>query len=199
MSSRRDEILSVARQQFAENGYQATSMRSLAEANGLLAGSLYSHFRSKAWAVEEIIMVFYNKLIPAQLSALEGGGTGAEQLSRMIGAVFRVCQVHHLELTILHYDWRAITSVETLPEVLRSSKQTLELWEQVVTAGIEDGTLRSDSDPSAVMRVITSSIHGLLDSVRYDYPQAKPQNSVQAISFLQQLILGGISVHTPAN
>ena len=47
MSSRRDEIIELARQLFAERGVQETSMRDLADVAGILPSSLYSHFKSK--------------------------------------------------------------------------------------------------------------------------------------------------------
>ena len=59
MSARRDEILATARKLFAEQGYMSTSMRDIADATGLLPGSLYTHFKSKAQLIEEIVAVFY--------------------------------------------------------------------------------------------------------------------------------------------
>ena len=46
-------------------------MRDIAEASDLLAGSLYSHFRSKAHLLELVILPFYDELIPGQRAALE--------------------------------------------------------------------------------------------------------------------------------
>ena len=69
MSARRDEIVAVARKLFAEHGYVGTSMRDIADATGLLPGSLYSHFKSKAKLVEEIVSVFYRDLLAAQQEA----------------------------------------------------------------------------------------------------------------------------------
>ena len=39
---------------------------------GLLAGSLYSHFRSKAEIVRDIVIRFYDELLPAQQAVLDG-------------------------------------------------------------------------------------------------------------------------------
>ncbi len=47
-SERRDEILAIAAQLFAERGFAATTVREIADAAGILSGSLYHHFDSKA-------------------------------------------------------------------------------------------------------------------------------------------------------
>jgi TetR/AcrR family transcriptional regulator, cholesterol catabolism regulator len=199
VSTRRNEILDIARREFAQNGYQATSMRTLAEASGLMAGSLYSHFRSKAEAVEEIVLKFYDELIPAQRAAATVGGDGAAQLARMIDAVFRVCAAHDLELTILHYDWRTLAKLPELDEVIRRSVETLELWETVVTLGTADGSLRADVDPRGAMRIITSAIHGLLDAVRHEAtrtalgtPEEPPVVVDRMAALLQGMVLDGL-------
>ena len=64
--SRRDEILAVAKHLFARAGLRSTCMRDIAEANGLLAGSLYSHFRSKAAPARARHPPFYDELHPAR-------------------------------------------------------------------------------------------------------------------------------------
>ena len=69
MSARRDEIVALARKLFAEQGYVSTSMRDIAEASGLLPGSLYTHFASKAKLVGEIVTSFYGELLSVQKQA----------------------------------------------------------------------------------------------------------------------------------
>ncbi|NKS90704.1 TetR family transcriptional regulator [Rhodococcus hoagii] len=46
-SGKRTEILGAASELFAAKGYTGTSMRDIASATGMLAGSLYYHFESK--------------------------------------------------------------------------------------------------------------------------------------------------------
>lgn len=47
ISQRKREILEVAAQLFAKNGYRGTSMRDIGEQTGVLGGSLYHHIKSK--------------------------------------------------------------------------------------------------------------------------------------------------------
>jgi len=47
-NNRRDAILDAAAYRFRRQGYAATTMRDIATDSGMLAGSLYYHFRSKS-------------------------------------------------------------------------------------------------------------------------------------------------------
>jgi AcrR family transcriptional regulator len=167
MSSRRDEIVGIARLTFASKGYKNTSMRDIADASGLLAGSLYSHFKSKSEILQRIIDPFYDQLIPAQEAAAAGTETGAVRTEDMLRRTFRVLASYREEMTIIHYDWQDLLDVEEFEEIRERSNYALELWHQVIVAGVKDGTLRAEIDPEMTVRVITSSLHGILDPKRY--------------------------------
>ena len=47
-SGRRAELLRLAAEMFAERGFRATTVRDIADAAGILSGSLYHHFGGKA-------------------------------------------------------------------------------------------------------------------------------------------------------
>jgi AcrR family transcriptional regulator len=179
MSARREEIVGVARDLFARQGYATTSMRDIAEANDLLAGSLYSHFRSKAHLLELVILPFYDELIPAQRDALALDGPGAARIEAMLRSVLAVCAKHDAVLTILHYDWAHLVEIDELADVVARSNETLDLWEQALTLGIADGSLRSTVTVPTAVRILTSSIHGVLDRRRFSTrPTGGPERDV---------------------
>lgn len=191
MSARRDEIVALARKLFAEQGYVGTSMRDIAEASGLLPGSLYTHFASKAKLVSEIVSSFYGELLAVQKDAMAEPGTGAERLRHMLRATYAVCEAHPEELTILHYDWKSLSALEETSDVRTLGVRTLELWRKVVKAGIADGTLTASISPELATRLITSGIHASLDPVRYrDLPASRKPNVAQQ---LEDALLGGLA------
>lgn len=195
MSARREEIVAIARDRFASRGYTATSMREIADAADLLAGSLYSHFRSKAHLLELVILPFYDELIPGQREALAGPGTGAERTAEMLRRVVAVCAAHDAELTILHYDWAHLSGVEGLEAVIARSAETLELWEQVLDAGRADGSLAAVTSTATAVRIITSAIHGVLDRRRYaDLPSPAAADPAALADELVATLLGGLAV-----
>jgi AcrR family transcriptional regulator len=167
LSARREEIIEIAKGLFAEKGFAATSMRDIADASGLLVGSLYSHFRSKSELVELVVMPFYDHLIAEQQQAVAAGGCGAEQLERMMRRVLVLCAKHNAEMAILHYDWPQLDHMDDLGAVHGRSRETLDLWLAVLDAGVADGSLRPAIDPEAAVRIITSAVHGVVDRQRY--------------------------------
>lgn len=192
--SRRVEILTVARRQIAQRGYTETSVRDIAEAVGLKAGSLYSHFRSKAEMVHDIVASFYDELLTAQRAVMTDDRTGAEQYAAMVEAVFDVCAAHREELTILHYDLATLTSLPELVDVHAQGLETLDLWQQVIAGGKADGSIRDSIDPDVMVRVTTSSIHALLDTVRYSDRPLPSGDLAHQRSSLAAALMGGVAM-----
>src|SRR3978361_1185148 len=60
--SRRDELLGIAAELFAEHGFNNTTVRDIADGAGILSGSLYHHFDSKESMVDEILRDFLDHL-----------------------------------------------------------------------------------------------------------------------------------------
>lgn len=61
-TSTRERILDVAAQLFAEQGYDGTSLRAIADALGFTKAALYYHFRSK----EEILLALVEPMLEIQ-------------------------------------------------------------------------------------------------------------------------------------
>lgn len=195
--SRREEIKAIARRQFARNGYSDTSMRDIAEESGLLAGSLYSHFKSKMELVREIVATFYDELIPCQEEAIAEGGTGAEQFDRMIESVCGVCAKHQDELTILHYDWHVLSSLDELADIQARSVETLDLWRQAIDHGKADGSIDAGIDTDVLMRITTSSVHALIDTIRYADRPLDEGASALVGDMLRTVLLHGVTGPKP--
>ena len=123
-----------------------------------------------------MILPFYDELIPEQRAALELDGSGADRIEEMLRRVIAVCAKHDAELTILHYDWAHLVEIDELADVIARSNETLDLWEQALTQGLTDGSLRDSVTVPTAVRIITSSIHGVLDRRRFstrENPQSK--------------------------
>ena len=77
-STRRGELLTLAASMFAERGLRATTVRDIADAAGILSGSLYHHFASKEEMVDEVLRSFlgwlfdrYQQIIDTEPNPLE--------------------------------------------------------------------------------------------------------------------------------
>ncbi len=63
--SRRAELLGIAARLFAERGFKNTTVRDIADAAGILSGSLYHHFDSKESMVDELLDTFQTDAVEA--------------------------------------------------------------------------------------------------------------------------------------
>jgi AcrR family transcriptional regulator len=73
-------LLSVASELFATKGFEATSMRDIATAAGMMSGSLYYHFDSKESLYIAVQDASISKIYNAVSAAIEGTEPGWAQL-----------------------------------------------------------------------------------------------------------------------
>src|SRR5689334_24003451 len=87
--SRREELLAIAARLFAEKGLRATTVRDIADAAGILSGSLYHHFDSKEAMVDEILRGFLDPLFARYREIVAGGQSPRATLQALVEASFR--------------------------------------------------------------------------------------------------------------
>ena len=192
MSTRKNEILALAGSLFAERGYTTTSMRDLAEACGVLPGSLYAHFKSKSDLVRQVVMEFFAEVIPAQQRVGAGPGSGVERFADMIDVVFEICARHHEAVRILHYDWKELSELDDLEPMREATDQTLDLWRDVVAEGVTDGSIAPDIDPEYMVRLISAALVVMLDQSRFQMRRS-PTSATLAAGHLKRLLLGAVT------
>ena len=165
--NRRAEILDVARDLFARHGYAATSMRDIAEADGIKARSLYSHFRSKAEILRLVVRPVTDEVARVQDAALATSGSSQQRLRAMAAGVLRVCVAHDRAMSILHYSWPQIRASDKLAVLVATNAEIFARWQRVITDGVADSSVRADVDPLVAARLVTSALQGIADRERY--------------------------------
>jgi AcrR family transcriptional regulator len=135
----REHLLDVCRAEFAARGFEACTMRQLAEAAGMSAAAFYYYFRAK----EDIVAAFYQQSLAAHLerahALVEAGAPLARNLRRVVGSRFtelarersllRVLRRHALETdhpaSPFHASHRAIrsASVDLFEQLLVRSRE----------------------------------------------------------------------------
>lgn len=139
---RRRQLLTESARLFALQGFDGTSMRDIASASGVMAGSLYYHFASK----DEIFVAVHARgmeMIEASVrEALEGVTDPWERLE--------VCAVVHLE-SLINSDFRTIIT-PTFPRSLERMWSTLisqrDSYERLVKQLVTDLNLPESIDPT---------------------------------------------------
>ena len=106
--TQKERLYSVAARLFSEAGYRSTSMRDIAAAMGMKAGSLYTHISGKEEVLWEIIGRVADEFDAAVQLALSAPGTAAERLQLALEAYVGVVS-RNLEMsTVLFTEWRQL-------------------------------------------------------------------------------------------
>src|SRR4249920_1642758 len=102
--TRRAELLDIAAKLFAERGFKNTTVRDIADAAGILSGSLYHHFDSKEAMVDELLDSFQTALWE-QYDAIESSDrTPKQKLEAVVRVAFDAIDQHHSEVAIFQTD-----------------------------------------------------------------------------------------------
>lgn len=122
--ARREEILDTAAAVFASSGYAGTSLRDVADACGIQAGSLYHHFDSKEAIVAELVRRYQAELRRvgdrALKSAADGrAGAPRDQVVALCAAIAECALAHRAALQLTSYEPPTSASAE-LVELVRS-------------------------------------------------------------------------------
>src|SRR5690349_23794917 len=110
--ARRDEVLAIAARLFAENGFTNTTVRDIADAAGILSGSLYHHFDSKESMVDELLDTFQTELWK-KYDAIEASDRSPRaKLEAVVHASFEAIDEHRNEVAIFQADAAYLTTFE---------------------------------------------------------------------------------------
>src|SRR3954451_20747512 len=111
-SARRDAMLGLAAELFAEKGFRATTVRDIADAAGVLSGSLYHHFDSKESIVDELLSDFLNDLAARYREALAAGDSPRATLERFIEVAFEALPRHRAAIVVFQQDGAYLAEFE---------------------------------------------------------------------------------------
>ncbi|MBJ7356126.1 TetR/AcrR family transcriptional regulator [Nocardioides sp.] len=157
--SRRDELLAIAARLFAEKGFRNTTVRDIADAAGILSGSLYHHFDSKESMVDEILSTFQEELF-GQYDAILAS-SDLDPLAKLEQAVlvsFEAIDKHRDEVAIYQNDAAYLLTFERFAYLGERNQQSRAVWLTLLQNGIDAGVLRDDLDLELTYRFIRDTI-----------------------------------------
>jgi TetR/AcrR family transcriptional regulator, cholesterol catabolism regulator len=159
-SERRDHLVKLAAELFARKGFQATTVREIAEEAGILSGSLYHHFDSKETIVDEVLTTFLDDLVGRYRVALEQDGDPRTILSEMVRIGFSTLEPHRAAITVMQNDWSYLRSLpgDRFDYLVRAEDEVERMWVEQIKLGQAAGQLRADVDPKLTYRMIRDTI-----------------------------------------
>lgn len=183
----RERILLEASRLFRHHGYAATTLREVADAAGIKAGSIYYHFESKEQIVLELLMPSVKDQYEREVAIRAAAASATEALTAFIRTSVAVTAEHPNHSVIMRNEARTFRDVEALKPVADLRSKTLELWVDVVKQGMKQGEFRRDIDTDVVVRAI---FDGVLGASRWFTGERRPKPDKIAASLVELYVRG---------
>jgi AcrR family transcriptional regulator len=155
---RRAELLAIAAGLFAERGLRATTVRDIADAAGILSGSLYHHFDSKESMVDEILRDFLDSLFGQYREIVARGLPPRETLEVVVTASFQAIHEQRDAVAIYQAESRHLAGQDRFGYIQERLEEFRALWHAVLAAGVSDGSFRSDLDVELGYRFLRDTV-----------------------------------------
>ena len=178
---RRDELLLAAERLFSERGYEATSVREIADALSIKAGSLYTHIATKEDLLWEILSRAADRFFEAVQPIVEADLVTVEKLRRLIAAHVRVITQSATAAAVYSTEWRHLTEPRRGEFAARR-----DTYEQMVRGLVHDAIREGsfgDVDEKFATLSILSSINWIYQWYRPDGPMT-PEEIARRITDL---------------
>ncbi|CAM3553569.1 TetR/AcrR family transcriptional regulator [Tsukamurella ocularis] len=157
-SARRAEVLALSAKLFAENGYRATTVRDIADAAGILSGSLYHHFDSKETMLDEVLRDFLDRLFGEYRAVLAAADAPREQLRGCVIASFAAIDARPDAVAIYQAEARGLAQQERFAYIADFLQEFRSMWRGIITRGIESGDFRADLDVDVTYRFLRDTV-----------------------------------------
>ena len=160
---RRAEILDTAARMFASSGLR-TSLKEIADACGIQAGSLYHHFASKEAIIIELVQRYrdeLDRLAKDALNALHEPGGDIEPLIVAFGRAIAACGVRNRAALLLTLYEPPTVLGEELVRLARQTPTAIDsAMLDLLRAGRDSGTIRPGVDLELLaVRLCQSMLH----------------------------------------
>ncbi len=187
-SARRQQILDTATSVFAEKGIIAATVRDISERAGILSGSLYHHFSSKAEMIAEILAPVIKSQVDEFDRIVGQHNDPTEILRQVIASELAQSAANPGVAQILQQDEHHIRGFAGLDEVVAHRRAIRARVESVITTGIRAGHFRSDCDP----QVATMALFNITLGAHRQLKPLGPYGTEELTHQLTGLILQGL-------
>ncbi|GAA4923736.1 TetR/AcrR family transcriptional regulator [Streptomyces coeruleoprunus] len=189
---RRSEILAIAAEVFAAQGYNATTVRRIADAAGMLAGSLYYHFDSKESMVDEILSGFLGELWARYDAVLDARLGPRETIEALVTESFREIDRHRAAVAIYQKESRHLAALPRFRYLTDSQTRFERAWLGTLERGVAEHVFRADLDVRLTYRFVRDTVWVAASWYRPGGLHSPEEIARQYLS----MVLDGIAVRT---
>lgn len=168
----RRQILDQTAKLLRMNGYASTSLRDIAAAMGMKAGSLYYYFASKEELAETIMTEGIERVREAVKQALAAQPEGADPLDNIAVAIKAHLIALHVSGDYASANIRCFTHVpDEMKLRMRKVRKRYEAdWRKLIGTAREAGRLAEDVDDDALRYVLFGAMNWTLEWLRRGNP-----------------------------
>ena len=157
-SERRAELLAIAAELFATRGFLATTVRDIADAAGILSGSLYHHFDSKESMVDEILREFLDHQRSTNEQVLREASDPRGAITELIRESFAALRHHPAAIAIFQNEAKYLAQFERFDYLQSVSDEFEDTWIEALRAGQRAEVFRDDLDLKLTYRFIRDTV-----------------------------------------
>ena len=183
-----DDIIAAAAKVFQTKGYHAATVQDIADAVGILKGSLYHHVKSKEDLLYLIVKEPIARMYERMTEIVAGDLPAPEKLRRAIVAHLEAFDQHYPHLFVYLHE-REEMKRRFREQFKLSPKQYERCWQQILREGVKSGEFRPDLDVPVVS-------YGLLGMLNWLYKWYDPRGRLgvrEVAGQLSTLALAGLT------
>lgn len=184
----RRRILDTARHLLVQEGYQALSMRTIADAIGYSATSIYLHFDSK----DELLHALIHEGMMELRDCLQEAAAQREapvQRLRALCNSFVEFGLENPEYYEIMFQLRPERMERYPPEKYRAARENLDFFAQALEGGAEQGVFEVD-DSRVSASTVWASLHGTVSLLLADRVDVRIDPETFIDTAIQQTIRG---------
>jgi len=161
----RERTLLEAARLFNQHGYAATTLREVAAAANIKAGSIYYHFKSKEQILDEVLdkgIKIVSAAVREKVDALPATATARERIAAAIeGHLWGM--LHHGDFTSANI--RVYGQIPTGPKNRHRMvrRAYADYWDQLLDDALKRGELRTDSSTTVIRLFIIGALNSAVE------------------------------------
>jgi AcrR family transcriptional regulator len=190
------QIVDAAAELFRVKGYAATSIQDIADANGLLKGSLYHYVDSKEDFLYQIILGVYTEAVDDIQRVLELEAEPEDRLAGFVRAHVHFTTTHLTAYTVRLREFHHL-SEERRKEIRRGGEGYVDLLTTILADGRASGVFSEDLELDLLVRVLLGQLNSITRWYRQDSSVDPDELADQLVSLVVSSVVSdkGIKAH----